>query len=51
MQLELTTEEAQSLVNLLDAAVRAQGLQAAAVALPLFAKIKEAAEQRKEPQE
>lgn len=48
MQLELTTEEAQSLVNLLDAAVRAQGLQAAAVALPLFAKIKEAAENKEQ---
>lgn len=50
MTIEFTPEEAQNLVNLLDAAVRSQGMQAAVVALPLFQKIKEAAE-RKEPQE
>ena len=43
MNIELTQEEAQTLVNLIDAAVRAQGLQAAVVALPLVQKLQDAA--------
>ena len=39
MQIELTAEEAQNLLNLLDAAVRAQGLNAAQLALPLAVKV------------
>ena len=45
MKLELTTEEAQALVSLLDLAVKAGGLQAATAAVPLFAKLQEAAKQ------
>lgn len=43
MTLDLTQQEAQQLVDLIDAAVRAQGLQAAVVALPLVQKLQEAA--------
>lgn len=42
MQIELTTDEAQNLLNLLDVAVRAQGLNAAQAALPLAVKIQHA---------
>lgn len=45
MKLELTPEEAQSLVNLLDVAVKAGGLQAAVVAVPLFQKLQDAAKE------
>ena len=48
MTLELTNEEAQTLVSLLDLAVKAGGLQAAQVAVPLFAKLKEAAKPAEE---
>lgn len=44
MNLELTSEEAQTLANLLDLAVKAGGLQAAAAALPLFTKLQQAAQ-------
>ena len=43
MTLDLTQQEAQQLVDLIDAAVRAQGLQAAVVALPLVQKLQGAA--------
>jgi len=43
MTLDLTQQEAQQLVDLIDAAVRAQGLQAAVVALPLVQKLQDAA--------
>lgn len=43
MTLDLTQQEAQQLVDLIDVAVRAQGLQAAIVALPLVQKLQEAA--------
>jgi len=43
MNLKLTLEEAQSLINLLDLAVKAGGLQTASIALPLAVKIQEAA--------
>lgn len=42
--LELTDEEALNLRNLLDAAVRAQGMRAAEFAIPLDAKIMAAAQ-------
>lgn len=42
--LELTDEEALNLRNLLDAAVRAQGMRAAEFAIPLDRKIMEAAQ-------
>lgn len=42
MQIELTADEAQNLLNLLDAAVRAQGLNAAQAALPLAEKVQQA---------
>jgi len=42
MQIELTAEEAQNLLNLLDMAVRAQGLNAAQAALPLAVKVQQA---------
>lgn len=41
MQIELTADEAQNLLNLLDAAVRAQGLNAAQAALPLAVKVQQ----------
>ena len=44
MQIELTHDEAQQLVGLLDLAVKAGGLQTAVVAVTLFEKIKKAAE-------
>jgi len=46
MKIELTQDEAQAIVNLIDAAVRAQGLQAAVVALPLVQKLQNAAKQQ-----
>lgn len=42
MNIEFTKEEAQALLNLLDAAVRAQGLNAASAALPLAMRIQTA---------
>ena len=41
MNIEFTKEEAQALLNLLDAAVRAQGLNAASAALPLAVKVQQ----------
>lgn len=46
MKIEFTQDEAQQLVNLIDAAVRAQGLQAAVIALPLVQKLQDAAKQQ-----
>lgn len=42
MTIELTPEEARSLMSLLDVAVKAAGLQAAQVALPLAVKLQAA---------
>lgn len=42
MQIELTADEAQNLLNLLDAVVRAQGLNVAQLALPLAVKVQQA---------
>lgn len=39
MQLELTKEEAQTLIGLLDVATKAGGLQAAQAALPIAIKV------------
>jgi hypothetical protein len=44
MTITLTEAEAQTLVNLLDSAVKAIGLSAAPAALGIFNKLKEAAE-------
>jgi hypothetical protein len=44
MTITLTEQEAQTLVNLLDSAVKAIGLSAAPAALGIFNKLKEAAE-------
>lgn len=41
MQIELTADEAQNLLNLLDAVVRAHGLNAAQTALPLAEKVQQ----------
>ena len=46
MKIELTEQEAQVLLSLMDAAVRAQGLQAAANAVHLANKIQEAAQEK-----
>jgi len=43
MQVTLTEEEGQQIVTLFDAAVKASGLQAALVAVPLFYKLQAAA--------
>jgi hypothetical protein len=50
MTITLTEAEAQTLVNLLDTAVKAIGLSAAPAALGIFNKLKEAAEPQ-EPEE
>lgn len=50
MQIELSNEEANVLVNLLDVAVKSAGLQAAESALHFVNKIKEAAKLAVEPQ-
>jgi hypothetical protein len=50
MTITLTEAEAQTLVNLLDSAVKAIGLSAAPAALGIFNKLKEAAEPQ-EPEE
>lgn len=42
MNIEFTREEVQNLMTLLDAAVRAQGLTASQVALPLAVKLQQA---------
>ena len=47
MNIEFTKEEAQALLNLLDAAVRAQGLNAAQTALPLAVKVQQALDEVK----
>ena len=44
MQIEFTLEEAQNLVNIIDLAVKAGGLSVSEIALPIFHKIKAAAE-------
>lgn len=49
MQLTLTEQEGQNLVTLIDAACKAGGLQAALIAVPLFAKLQEAAAASAEP--
>ncbi len=45
MTITLTEQEVQNLVNLLDIAVKSVGLSAAPVALSIFNKLKEAAEE------
>ena len=50
MNIEFTREEAQNLLSLLDAAVRAQGLNAAQTALPLAVKVQQAVNEAKEPE-
>lgn len=47
MQIELTTQEAQQLIQLLDLATKSGGLQAAQAALPLAIKVQTAIEQEK----
>lgn len=44
MTLDLTNDEANNLLQLLDVAVKAAGLQAAQVALPIAIKIQQAAQ-------
>lgn len=53
MKIEISFEEGQALVNVLDVAVKAAGLQAAFVAVPFVAKLQDAikAESSKENQE
>ena len=51
MTITLTEQEAQTLVNLLDSAVKAIGLSAAPAALAIFQKLKDAAEPAQEPEE
>lgn len=47
MQIELTTQEAQQLMQLLDLATKSGGLQAAQAALPIAIKVQTAIEQEK----
>ena len=47
MQIELTTQEAQQLMQLLDLATKSGGLQAAQAALPIAVKVQTAIEQEK----
>lgn len=46
MKIELTLEEANTLLNLIDVAVKAGGLQVAPVAVAMMQKIQEAAEKK-----
>ena len=48
VKLSLTVDEAQVLVQLLDVAVRARGLEVAGAALGVFAKVKQATEVKEE---
>lgn len=50
MQVELTDEEAQNAVTLMDTACKAGGLQAAILAAPIFAKLRAAAERPGAPE-
>lgn len=43
MTIDLTNDEANTLAKLIDAAVRAGGIEAARAAVPLFTKLEEAA--------
>ena len=51
MTLELTNDEANALAQLLDLAVKAGGLGAAEAALPIFKKLKMAAEPSQESEQ
>lgn len=44
MNIDLSVEEANTLLSLMDAAVRAQGIAAAQAALPLVQKLQQAAQ-------
>lgn len=46
MKIDLTIDEANALINLIDIAVKAGGLQVAAPAVALMQKIKDAAEKK-----
>lgn len=46
MKIELTIEEANALINLIDLAVKAGGLQVAPTAVAMMQKLKEAADKR-----
>jgi len=50
MTLELTPQEAQQLIGLLDLATKSGGLQAAQMALPLAVKIQTAIDQQEKPE-
>lgn len=46
MKLEVTIDEANALINLIDLAVKAGGLQVAPVAVAMMQKLKEAADKK-----
>jgi hypothetical protein len=48
IQLELTPDEANALASLIDLAVKAGGVRTAAAAMPIFAKLEQAATKPKE---
>jgi len=50
MQIELTPQEAQQLIGLLDLATKSGGLQAAQAALPIALKVQTAIDQQEKPE-
>lgn len=46
MKLELSKQEAEQLLNLIDVAVKASGLQGAMIAVPLVVKLQQAASEQ-----
>jgi len=50
MQIELTPQEAQQLIGLLDLATKSGGLQAAQIALPIALKVQTEIDQQEKPE-
>lgn len=50
MQIELTPQEAQQLIGLLDLATKSGGLQAAQMALPIALKVQTSIDQQEKPE-
>lgn len=50
MQIELTPQESQQLIGLLDLATKSGGLQAAQAALPIALKVQTAIDQQEKPE-
>ncbi len=51
IKLELTSEEANALANVIDFAIKAGGVRTAAAAMPIFQKLEQAVNQPKDNQQ